>query len=211
MTRVRVGQDGAEADQTLLMEWPLGAPDPISYWLATLPRHTPLRDVVAAAKGRWPIEQNYRDLKQEVGLGDYEGRGWRGFHHHVTLTFAAYGFLVMRRCQQPEPAGGRAGILTFPLVQDPANPPVRPERHAPASIPTMRRRLTVGLARRLPRCPCCQTPRRPQLPFQRTTDFLIALSVWWSSRDNTTVAVFRLQFSTKTPCTIASAAQKAAG
>src|SRR3954467_12475460 len=141
MTRVRVGQDGAEADQTLLMEWPLGAPDPISYWLATLPRHTPLRDVVAAAKGRWPIEQNYRDLKQEVGLGDYEGRGWRGFHHHVTLTFAAYGFLVMRRCQQPEPAGGRAGILTFPLAQDPANPPVRPgprESAGPTGTPCAR-------------------------------------------------------------------------
>src|SRR4051794_17110303 len=85
-------------------------------------------------------------LKQEVGLGDFEGRGWRGFHHHLTLSFAAYGFLVMRRCQQPWPAGGRAGVLSFPVVADPTHPPIRPERHAPTSIPTMRRRLTVGLA-----------------------------------------------------------------
>ncbi len=160
MTRVRVGQDGSEADQTLLVEWPADAPDPTGYWLVTLERHIPLQEVVATAKGRWPIEQNYRDLKQEVGLGAYEGRGWRGFHHHVTLTFAAYGFLVMRSCQQPRPAGGRAGRLSFPVVEDPARPPIRPERHAPASIPTMRRNLTVGLARRLPRCPCCQAPRQ---------------------------------------------------
>jgi hypothetical protein len=161
--RVRVGRDGAEGEQTLLLEWPVGATDPVGYWLVTLARQTPLQDVVATAKGRWWVEQNYRELKQEVGLGDFEGRGWRGFHHHLTLSFAAYGFLVMRRCQQPWPAGGRAGVLSFPVVADPTHPPIRPERHAPTSIPTMRRRLTVGLARRLPRCPCCQTPHSEQV------------------------------------------------
>jgi len=137
----------------------VGVTDPVGYWLVTLARHTPLQDVVATAK--WWVEQNYRELKQEVG--DFEGRGWRGFHHHLTLSFAAYGFLVMRRCQQPWPAGGRAGVLSFPVVADPTHPPIRPERHAPTSIPTMRRRLTVGLARRLPRCPCCQTPHSEQV------------------------------------------------
>jgi hypothetical protein len=161
--RVRVGRDGAAGEQTLLLEWPVGATDPVGYWLVTLARQTPLQDVVATAKGRWWVEQNYRELKQEVGLGDFEGRGWRGFHHHLTLSFAAYGFLVMRRCQQPWPAGGRAGVLSFPVVADPTHPPIRPERHAPTSIPTMRRRLTVGLARRLPRCPCCQTPHSEQV------------------------------------------------
>jgi SRSO17 transposase len=159
MLRVAVGRDGAEGEQTLLIEWPVGAADPVGYWFVTLARATPLPEVVATAKGRYWIEQNYRELKQEVGLGDYEGRGWRGFHHHVTLAFAAYGFLVLRRCQQPRPAGGRAGELTFPMVPDPTDPPIRPERHAPASIATMRRRLTAGLARRLPRCPCCLQPR----------------------------------------------------
>jgi hypothetical protein len=178
-TRVRVGRDGGEGEQTLLVEWPVGEQtllvewpvgerDPLGYWLVTLPPRTPLATGVATAKGRWWVEQGYRELKQEVGLGDYEGRGWRGFHHHVTLTLAAYGFLVLRRCQQSPPAGGRAGILSFPVVEDPTHPPLRPERHAPASIPTMRRRLSVGLARRLPRCPCCQAPRQPQTPPAQT-------------------------------------------
>src|SRR4051812_46817203 len=140
--RVRVGRDGGEGEQTLLVEWPVGERDPLGYWLVTLAAGTPLVTVVATAKGRWWVEQGDRDLKQEVGLGAYEGRGWRGFHHHVTLTLAAYGFLVLRRCQQPPPAGGRAGVLAFPVVEDPAHPPLRPERHAPASIPTMRRRLS---------------------------------------------------------------------
>src|ERR687898_1237040 len=85
--RVRVGRDGAEGEQTLLLEWPVGAPDPVGYWLVTLARHTPLHDVVAPAKGRWWVEQNYRELKQEVGLGDFEGRGWRGFPHPLTPSF----------------------------------------------------------------------------------------------------------------------------
>jgi SRSO17 transposase len=162
MIRVRVGPDGAPGDQTLLVEWPVGERAPVGYWLVTLPPRTPLTAVVATAKARWWVEQGYRDLKQEVGLGGYEGRGWRGFHHHVTLTFAAYGFLIMRRCQTLGPAGGRATTYTFPVVADSTRPPLRPERHAPASIPTMRRRLTVGLARRLPRCPYCHaTPPPP--------------------------------------------------
>jgi SRSO17 transposase len=164
MIRVRVGPDGAEDEQTLLVEWPTGDRDPSGYWLVTLPPATPLAEVVATAKARWWVEQGYRDLKQEVGLGDYEGRGWRGFHHHVTLTFVAYGFLVMRRCQTAQPAGGRAAPYTFPVVTDPARPPLRPERHAPTSIPTMRRRLTIGLARRLPRCPYCHATPPPNIP-----------------------------------------------
>ncbi len=162
MIRVRVGPDGAEGGQTLLVEWPTGDRHPSGCWLVTLPPDTPLAKVADTAKGRWWVEQGYRDLKQEVGLGDYEGRGWRGFHHHVTLTFAAYGFLVMRRCQtREEPAGGRAAPYAFPVVEGPACPPLRPERHAPTSIPTMRRRLTIGLARRLPRCPYCHATPPP--------------------------------------------------
>src|SRR4051794_16610492 len=93
--KVRVAVEH-EGEQTLLVEWPTGDRDPVGYWLVMLPPQTPIKAMVAAAKGRWWVEQGYRDLKQEVGLGDYEGRGWRGFHHHVTLCFAAYGFLVLR-------------------------------------------------------------------------------------------------------------------
>jgi SRSO17 transposase len=74
----------------------------------TLPATTPVNMVVATAKGRWGIEQNSRDLKQEVGLGAFEGRSWRGFHHHVTLCIAAYGYLMLCRCRTMPLAGGRA-------------------------------------------------------------------------------------------------------
>ncbi len=177
MIRVRVapisaGTGSDEGEQTLLIEWPVGEPDPLGYWLVTLPAHTPLATVVNIAKGRWWIEQNYRELKQEVGLGDFEGRGWRGFHHHVTLTIAAYGFLIRQRCEQGPPVGGQATNLFFPDVPDPANPPLRPQRHVAHSIATQRHRMMVALARRLPRCPCCHVqhpPRPPATPIVRMT------------------------------------------
>jgi SRSO17 transposase len=89
------------AEEWLLIEWPDSEAEPTKYWLSTLPADTPLQDLVAAAKGRWRIERDYEELKQEIGLGHYEGRGWRGFHHHATLCIAAYGFLVAERCLFP--------------------------------------------------------------------------------------------------------------
>ena len=76
-------------------------PKPTRYWLATLPETTRLRALVSLAKLRWRIERDYQDLKQELGLGHYEGRGWRGFHHHATLCIAAYGFLIAERATIP--------------------------------------------------------------------------------------------------------------
>ncbi len=81
----------------LLIEWPKGDAEPTKYWLSTLPEATLLAALVAMAKGRWRIERDYQDLKQEVGFGDYEGRSWRGFHHHATLCIAAYGFLISEK------------------------------------------------------------------------------------------------------------------
>ena len=81
----------------LLVEWPKTASEPIRYWLSTLGAHTSLSDLVGQAKQRWIIERDYQELKQELGLGHYEGRGWRGFHHHGTLCIASYGFLVAER------------------------------------------------------------------------------------------------------------------
>jgi hypothetical protein len=112
---------------------------------------------------RWRVERDYQELKQELGLGDYEGRGWRGFHHHATLCIAAYGFLIAERGALP-PSGpsfsARSRDLPFPTVTDAEAPPIQPERHIPNSIATMRRRLIVALARTLPRCPCCNAPIR---------------------------------------------------
>ena len=88
----------------LLIEWPKGEAEPTKYWLSTLPRTTKLADLVAMAKQRWRIERDYQDLKQEIGLGHYEGRSWRGFHHHATLCISAYGFLICERQTIP-PSG----------------------------------------------------------------------------------------------------------
>jgi SRSO17 transposase len=78
-------------EEWLLIEWPRGEAEPTKYWLSTLSAQTKLPDLVKMAKHRWIVERDYEELKQELGLGHYEGRGWRGFHHHATLCIAAYG------------------------------------------------------------------------------------------------------------------------
>jgi SRSO17 transposase len=99
--RVRVGHSQLMpellAQEWLLIEWPEGEAEPTKYWLSTLPAKASFRQLVDFAKLRWRIERDYQELKQEVGLGHYEGRGWRGFHHHATLCIAAYGFLISER------------------------------------------------------------------------------------------------------------------
>jgi SRSO17 transposase len=89
------------SEEWLLVEWPKGAEEPAKYWLSNLPPRTALKEMVQAAKARWLIERDYQELKQEIGLGHYEGRGWRGFHHHAGLCIAAYGFLMAERCLFP--------------------------------------------------------------------------------------------------------------
>jgi len=84
-------------EEWLLIEWPKKESEPTKYWLSTLPAQTPLKALAKMAKHRWIIERDYEELKQELGLGHYEGRSWRGFHHHATLCIAAYGFLISER------------------------------------------------------------------------------------------------------------------
>ena len=133
----------------LLIEWPEGEREPTKYWLSTLPEDTPIEVLVDTAKLRWRIECDYEELKSELGLAHFEGRGWRGFHHHATLCIAAYGFLIRERAPFPPQDPGSAKALAFPVVHDPEAPPIRPERHVEIenSIATMRKRLTVALAR----------------------------------------------------------------
>jgi len=83
----------------LLIAWPEDEAEPTKYWLANLPAETALVQLVGLAKLRWRIERDYQELKQELGLGHFEGRGWRGFHHHASLCIAAYGFLVLERAR----------------------------------------------------------------------------------------------------------------
>ena len=92
-------------EEWFLIEWPKGEPEPTKYWLSTLPPTATRRAMVDQAKLRWRIERDYQDLKQELGLGHYEGRGWRGFHHHATLCIAAYGFLIAERGAFPPSDG----------------------------------------------------------------------------------------------------------
>lgn len=99
------------AEEWLLIEWPKGETEPAKYWLSTLPPETKLKQLVKIAKHRWIIERDYQELKQELGLGHFEGRNWRGFHHHATLCIAAYGFLVAERSRFSPSA--RAGKLAF--------------------------------------------------------------------------------------------------
>src|SRR6267154_1469304 len=120
--RVRVGHRHRRPDdcpqEWLLIEWPEGEKEPTKYWLSTLPERISFRRLVDLAKLRWRIERDYQELKQEVGLGHYEGRGWRGFHHHATLCIAAYGFLIAERAAIPPSAAHAAGLLQKPALPD---------------------------------------------------------------------------------------------
>jgi SRSO17 transposase len=95
----------------LLIEWPEGEQEPTRYWLSTLPEDTPIDVLVDTAQLRWRIERDYEELKGELGLAHFEGRSWRGFHHHATLCIAAYGFLVRERgAIPPSPSGWRQAL-----------------------------------------------------------------------------------------------------
>lgn len=111
--RVRVRpahRNKLRSEEWLLIEWPKGEKEPTKYWLSTLPENITFERLVDLAKLRWRIERDYQELKQEVGLGHFEGRGWRGFHHHATLCIAAYGFLISERETIP-PSGPRSTAL----------------------------------------------------------------------------------------------------
>jgi len=94
-------------EEWLLIEWPEREAEPAKYWFSTLPEDIDFTSLVGITKLRWRIERDYLDLKQEIGIGHYEGRGWRGFHHHATLCIAAYAFLISERDTIP-PSGLRS-------------------------------------------------------------------------------------------------------
>jgi SRSO17 transposase len=140
-----VGKARLLAEQWLLIEWPMGQAEPEKYYLSTLPEDAALNDLVGAAHMRWRIERDYQDLKQDLGLGHYEGRGWRGFHHHATLSIAAYGFLMAQRLKTGSDASGKKNFAQrqVPAVPDDYIPRGSPARAASrvklnhnAAIPT---------------------------------------------------------------------------
>ncbi len=128
--RARPCGDGCTKDQPeewLLIEWPKGEKAPTKFWLSTLERNIAFDRLVDIPMMRWRIERDYLDLKQEVGLGHFEGRGWLGFHHHATMCIAAYGFLVSERGSFPPSQAQRARHVTEIAV-----PPSYRPRGSPA-------------------------------------------------------------------------------
>lgn len=148
----------------LLLEWPKGEAAPTKYWLSNLPAKTPIKRLVYLAKLRWLIERDYQELKQELGLGHYEGRGWPGFHHHAALCIAAYGFLVAEKAAFPPSAE------TIWLVQAPE----LPAGHRPRGSPGPNREARRSLHRNTQKTNLPgigeKTPKMPILrPNNRTT------------------------------------------
>ena len=163
--RVRVvaaHENRARSAEWLIIEWPCGEPEPTRYWLSTLAEDLSFEALVDAIKGRWRIERDYQELKQELGLGHYEGRNWRGFHHHASLCIAAYGFLILERLRSgkknrarfkepalPEgfrPRGAGTHAAASALVhRHNALPPRESHREKPAVLPVLRKAVPEGL------------------------------------------------------------------
>jgi SRSO17 transposase len=135
------GRGEPAAEEWLLIEWPDGEAKPTHHWLSTLPADIAFERLVDLTKLRWRIERDYLELKQEVGLGHYEGRGWRGFHHHATLCIAAYGFLISEQETLP-PSGGPQ---TWHGLRSGVPAGYRP-RGAPAAHPASHAQLDRDLA-----------------------------------------------------------------
>ena len=97
-TGLMEGKTMKAPSEELLIEWPERNKEPLKFWLCSLPPHrTSFRGLVRKAKGRFRVEQDYEEMKGEVGLDHFEGRSWQGWHHHVTLVTLAYAFLMLER------------------------------------------------------------------------------------------------------------------
>ena len=145
-------------EEWLLIEWPKGEKEPTKYWLSTLPEGITFHRLVNLAKLRWRIERDYQELKQEVGLGHYEGRGWRGFHHHATLCVAAYGFLISERETIPPSRPRSTGRLPKLAVPDSYRP-----RGSAAAAPTARSEFDRDNAPAVDRSSCQDAAAMPML------------------------------------------------
>jgi SRSO17 transposase len=162
--RVRAADEGTtseEPEEWLIVEWPKGEKEPTKFWLSTLAEDISFEHMIDITMMRWRIERDYQELKQEVGLGHFERRSWRGFHHHATMCIAAYGFLVAERGAFP-PSAPRSRYVSekpaLPQGYRPRGSPLRPERHVAHSI------------RYSPPSPQCRPPHAPlALPLLRQT------------------------------------------
>lgn len=116
-----------DAKLTLLIEWADGDAGPGKFWFANLPKHTSRKRLVRLAHIRWRIERDYEDLKQELGLDHYEGRGYVGWNHHVSVCLAAFAFLLRENALGFSPSGSNFQRLRPPAIE------VRPRGRAAAA------------------------------------------------------------------------------
>ena len=158
-------------EETLLIEWPPGEAAPTKYWLSNLPAKTKFRDLVDITKMRWRIERDYQELKQEIGLDHYEGRGWRGFHHHATLCIAAYGFLISQREKIPPSAPRAAAVLAKPALPAGYRPRGTADQAA-APRPQLNRHHASSADRRARPRPTAMPLLRPQIPANQAENFV---------------------------------------
>lgn len=140
----------------------------MKYWLSTLPQDVSMQRMVFEAKMRWRIERDDQDFKQEAGLGHYEGRGWRGFHHHASLAIAAYGYLMAQQLRHPDAAGKKtlheSKNLPYPRITSLAAAP-RTQRVRPIVHHDFAAAYRRSLAQ--------DTPPMPMLPpRKRKTEFV---------------------------------------
>ena len=167
LARVRVvtaHDDRARAPEWLVIEWPRDDTEPTRYWLSTLPEATTFEALVGTIKGRWRIERDDLELQQELGLGHYEGRNWRGFHHHASLCIAAYGFLTLERLRGSQKNRARLQAPAVPegfrprgAGADAAPPALVDRQHALSPRPRHRTpSLTLPVLRQgVPKQPAC--------------------------------------------------------
>jgi len=160
------------AEETLLIEWPKDEAAPTKFWLASVARNMSFRGLVDLAKLRWRIERDYEDLKQEIGLGHYEGRGWRGFHHHGTLAIADYGFLISERERIPPSGPHSAARIEKSALPSGYRPRGAPDPAA-APRPQLDRHDPSPLGRRDCNKPATMPMLRTSLSKEATTEFMI--------------------------------------
>jgi SRSO17 transposase len=127
---VSAGRHFERVREWLLIEWPKEEPAPIKYWLGYFESkgagaRPALRKMVQLAHCRWRVEQDYRELKEELGLDHFEGRHWPGFHHHVTLVSIAFAFLRSEQLRSKKSPGTDAAHGP-PVASGRAHPPERP-------------------------------------------------------------------------------------
>lgn len=81
----------------LVIQWPKGETEPLKYYLCDLAENLSLRRLIEITRGRWRVEQDYQQMKEELGLDHFEGRSWAGWHHHISLVMLAHAFLRLEQ------------------------------------------------------------------------------------------------------------------